>query len=57
MTKQLCGPLGLVRSVRIFATLAPGELSRASGDIRIIVEEVGGGESVVNKTAFMKERR
>ncbi len=46
-----------VRSIRIFATLPASELLRASGEIRIIVEEVGGGESVTSNTAFMKERR
>ena len=46
-----------VRSIRIFATLPASELPWTSGEIRIIVEEVGGGESVTSNTAFMKERR
>jgi cytochrome c oxidase accessory protein FixG len=43
-----------LRSVRIFVTLPPSALGRASGKLVIIVEETSGGERVENRTAFMK---
>ena len=46
-----------VRSVRIFATLPKTALARASGEVFVIVEEVGGGERVADRTAFMRERK
>ncbi len=46
-----------VRSVRIFATLPKAALTRASGEVFVIVEEVGGGERVADRTAFMRERK
>ncbi|MCB2097865.1 MAG: cytochrome c oxidase accessory protein CcoG, partial [Parvularculaceae bacterium] len=41
-----------VRSVRIFATLPAAAFMRADDELRLVVEEAGGGERVVNKTAF-----
>jgi len=46
-----------VRSVRIFATLPKSALARASGEVSVIVEEVGGGERVADRTAFMTEQK
>jgi len=45
-----------LRTVRIFVTVPPSALMRASGELTIAVEDAAGGERVENRTAFMKDR-
>ena len=46
-----------LRSVRIFVTAPRSGVERAAKEITLVVAEVGGGERIESKSAFMTERR